>query len=59
MLVVENSQLIQKARTRALQREGFDVSCVGNGRECLEAMDSCSCDVILMDTNMLVMDGFE
>lgn len=59
VLVVDDSIIIQKTTSRALQQEGFVVSCVGNGVECLEAISRRKYDVILLDINMPVMDGFE
>lgn len=64
VLLVDDSNMIQKATTRALQREGFRVSSAYNGMECLqllrEAKESCNpFAVVLMDLQMPVMDGLE
>ncbi|CAM9258623.1 unnamed protein product, partial [Ectocarpus fasciculatus] len=58
-LVVDDSLLIQKTASRALRREGFAVTCVGNGAECLEALEVGQYDIVLLDINMPVMDGYE
>lgn len=59
VLVVDDSLIIQKTTSKALQRDGFDVTCAGNGVECLDTMEIRKFDFILLDINMPVMDGFE
>lgn len=64
VLLVDDSNMIQKTTTRALQREGFRVSSAYNGVECLQLLKEAkeSGDlyaVVLMDLQMPVMDGLE
>lgn len=64
VLLVDDSHMIQKASTRALERDGFHVTSAYNGVECLkllkEARDTGQhFDVVLLDLQMPVLDGFE
>lgn len=43
----------------SLSDSGCDVVCVSNGREVLDAVSREAFDVILLDAEMPVMDGFE
>lgn len=59
ILVVEDNdvnQLVSKAMLEYLQCE---VTMAGNGAEAIDSFTSHSFDLILMDCNMPVMDGFE
>lgn len=59
VLLVEDSTLIQKTTIRALTREGYDVDLATNGMECLEMIEKSSYQIVLMDIQMPMMDGFE
>ncbi len=59
ILVVEDNQINQKVAARMLERLGYRCDIAGNGQEALDALDRRSYDVILMDCQMPVMDGFE
>ena len=66
ILLVDDSNLIQKTTSRALIKEGHKVEVAQHGAECLkmlEASQSAPCeysfDLILMDLQMPVMDGLE
>jgi CheY-like chemotaxis protein/signal transduction histidine kinase len=61
VLLVDDSTIIQKTTSRALQREGYTVTVATNGAECLEelAVGTITYDVILLDMQMPVMDGLE
>jgi signal transduction histidine kinase/CheY-like chemotaxis protein len=63
ILLVEDSQLIQKTCTRAFQREGIHLDVANNGLECLEMVlhhqSTHGFKVLLMDVNMPLMDGLE
>ena len=59
ILLAEDSIVNQKLATALLEREGHTVVVAGNGREALAAWESQELDLILMDVQMPVMDGFE
>lgn len=59
ILMAEDNVINQRVGKLILQRAGFDVDLVKDGREALEAQRQKSYDVILMDCQMPVMDGFE
>jgi signal transduction histidine kinase/DNA-binding response OmpR family regulator len=59
VLVVEDNQVNQRLAVRQLERLGFDAVTVGNGREAVEAETREHFDLIFMDVQMPVMDGFE
>jgi CheY-like chemotaxis protein len=64
VLLVDDSNMIQKATTRALEKGGFRVSNAFNGMECLKLLKAAkeSGDlyaVVLLDLQMPVLDGLE
>jgi two-component system sensor histidine kinase/response regulator len=59
VLVVEDNQVNQRLAVRQLQRLGFNAVTVENGREAVEAETRERYDLIFMDVQMPVMDGFE
>ncbi len=59
MLIVEDNAVNQRLATRQLQRLGFAPEVVGNGAEAVEASERTRYDLIFMDVQMPVMDGFE
>ena len=59
VLLVDDSVLIQKTSSRALKKEGFVVDIAVNGEECVRMSKDGDYDVILLDLQMPVMDGFE
>ena len=59
LLLVEDNLINQKVATRMLENLGCTVEIAGNGREALEKCSSQEFDVVLMDCQMPVMDGFE
>ncbi|WP_417568077.1 ATP-binding protein [Marinobacter sp.] len=60
-LVVEDNPVNQRVATAMLSRLGFQTDSAGNGREALEKVTTKhnGYDVILMDCQMPVMDGYE
>ena len=59
ILLAEDGVVNQKVAVNLLKQRGHEVAVANNGREALVALDSESFDVVLMDIQMPVMDGFE
>ena len=59
ILMAEDNQINQRVGKLILQRAGFQIDLVGDGREALEAHKTQPYDLILMDCQMPTMDGFE
>jgi signal transduction histidine kinase/CheY-like chemotaxis protein len=59
ILLAEDNIVNQKVAVGLLERRGHIVQPVSNGKEALEALSCESFDLILMDVQMPVMDGFE
>lgn len=58
ILVAEDDLTIQKAVVMILEKIGHRVTAVKNGEEAVEKAAGASFDIILMDLQMPVMDGF-
>ncbi len=61
ILVVDDDPDIRDSLREVLEDEGYEVACVGNGREALDHLKTSSprpC-VILLDLMMPVMDGWQ
>lgn len=58
VLLVEDNELNRDMLIRRLKRAGIEVIPAGDGREALELMRSEQPDVVLMDMNLPVMDGW-
>jgi len=59
VLVVEDNRVNQVVATRLLERRGLRTQVANNGREALDMLTSESADLILMDIQMPVMDGYD
>jgi PAS domain S-box-containing protein len=59
ILVVEDNTVNQMVVNRMLENLGHHPTTVANGQEALEVFRSTPFDVVLMDCQMPVMDGFE
>jgi CheY-like chemotaxis protein len=58
-LVVEDNIINQKVAALILEKIGWTVLVANDGREALELLDHGPVDVVFMDAQMPVMDGFE
>jgi CheY-like chemotaxis protein len=59
ILLAEDGLINQKVAVNLLKQRGHRVTVANNGQEALAALGSESFDVVLMDVQMPVMDGFE
>jgi|GEM_PF-671046 len=59
ILLVEDCVLNQEIIVGLLEESKIDLDIVGNGKEALELFDKNSYEMILMDIQMPVMDGYE
>ena len=58
VLLAEDSVVNQRLTVRLLEKHGHTVVVANNGREAVEAIEREHFDVVLMDVQMPVMDGF-
>jgi two-component system sensor histidine kinase/response regulator len=59
ILLAEDNAVNQLLASRLLEKRGHFVVVAGNGREALEALQKEHFDLVFMDVQMPVMDGFE
>ena len=59
ILVAEDNRVNQLLAMRTLQKAGHSVSVANNGEEALAALGRETFDLVLMDVQMPVMDGFQ
>ncbi len=58
ILLVEDNEINQQVARELLQNAGMIVTIVNNGKEAVEALENPVFDVVLMDLQMPVMDGY-
>lgn len=58
-LIVEDNPVNQLVLKAALNKLGLEAICANNGKEGISAVENNVLDVVLMDCQMPVMDGFE
>jgi PAS domain S-box-containing protein len=59
VLLAEDNLVNQMVASRLMEKRGWEVVVVGDGRQAVEACRSQSFDIILMDVQMPELDGFE
>jgi polar amino acid transport system substrate-binding protein len=59
VLVVDDKKINQEIASNLLQKKGIRVATADNGREALAALDRGTYDMVLMDVQMPVMDGYQ
>ncbi len=59
ILLVEDNQTIAEMMTRRLARRGYTIRWVADGAAALAAVAAAAPDLILMDMNLPVLDGWE
>jgi len=59
ILLVEDNEMNREMLSRRLMRRGFDVAVAEDGQEGVDKATSEAPDLILMDINLPVMDGWD
>ncbi len=59
VLLAEDNEVNQEVAREIMEGAGLDVTIAGNGREALEALSGADFDLVLMDIQMPVMDGYQ
>lgn len=59
ILVVDDDQISSRILSQRLAKRGFSVSCVHSGKECLEALQNDTPDLMMLDIVMPGMNGLQ
>jgi CheY-like chemotaxis protein len=59
VLLVEDNLVNQKVATRFLEKLGCKITVANNGQEALDAVQAEAFEIVFMDCQMPVMDGFD
>jgi DNA-binding response OmpR family regulator len=59
VLVVDDEPMMREILTRYLERDGFAVDAVGDGREAVASLESTPASLVLLDLMLPGMDGLE
>ena len=59
MLLAEDNIVNQKVMYRFFERWGINLTIVENGKEAVDLVKTMNFDLILMDLQMPIMDGYE
>jgi len=59
ILLAEDNPVNQRLAVRLLEKRGHRVIVASNGQEAVAALDAAAIDLVMMDVQMPVMDGFE
>ncbi len=59
ILIVEDNVVNQKLAIRLVEKIGFKVEAVNNGKEAVAILENKRFNLVLMDVQMPIMDGFE
>lgn len=58
VLIAEDDSVLQDLYLRKFNKDSFDVRTASNGQEALDAINKETPDVLLLDLNMPILDGF-
>ena len=58
ILIVDDDRVSTEITKRTLQNNGYDVLVAGDGQEALDLLNSKIPDLILLDVQMPIMDGY-
>lgn len=58
ILIIEDNEENREALARRLQRRGYDIVVAGDGQQGVEMAKSEKPDLVLMDMNMPILDGW-
>ncbi|MBF2047820.1 MAG: response regulator [Elainella sp. C42_A2020_010] len=59
ILLVEDTPLNQKLMLQMLKRLGYEADAVSDGQQALDQLDTRTYDIVLMDCQMPILDGYE
>lgn len=59
LLLVEDNEMNRDMLSRRLKRRGFEVSIAIDGGQAMEAVDQTAFDLVLLDMDLPIIDGWE